>query len=95
MAHINYACCAICDVEVFVSPKESIKNVICGDCYCKFEDMGYYLHYISDFMDFIENTETEKLISILKEVDFHMCLYSNDVDRAVYDKLGKRVAIFQ
>lgn len=95
MAHINYICCAVCDSEIMPTQKEGIKTAICTKCDLTLKDLGHRIMYADDFIDLIEEMDADGLVSFLKRIGYRPCIYTNDVDFAVYNKIYNRVAIFE
>lgn len=96
MAHANYNCCAICDCGFeYAGLKADSKVRICEDCLVLLRDYGYNIITIDELIDFINNSDIDKLKEFLNKLNFRACFYSNPIDNAVikrgidFDKNGK------
>lgn len=90
MAHADYACCACCDSKVYYKENAASKSVLCERCAEKISEIvGKPIVTVSQFRNLIENFNDKKLLfSLLKNINFHFCIYSNPFDQMISEKIG-------
>lgn len=87
MAHSDYNCCAVCDRKMgYQGIGARSKTEICSSCVADLAEQGVIVHHTGELIEWIEETETEEVESVLDKVGFSFCYYSNSVDEALESK---------
>jgi len=87
MAHANYNCCAICDSKLEYAGANAVsKKRICEDCLLKLQKMGLNIVSVEQLVNWIKNEDKNILYKKLKELNFRVCFYYNDVDKALIER---------
>lgn len=87
MAHGNYDCCAICDRETSYNSNTFPKEVLCCDCTKLARNTtGRAMSTGADLADWLRKAAAPDLVA---QLQVKRCLYSNDVDRLVDERIGR------
>lgn len=90
MAHADYACCACCDSKVYYQEDSIPKEVLCEVCSKNISDIANKpITTVSQFKELIEKySDKDSLFLFLKNIGFHFCFYTNQIDKIVSEKVG-------
>ena len=89
MAHADYDCCAICDEKLHYNHDADAKGEICSACAVEFyRETGEKVVEPMQLREWIINTETDTVSTVLLKLSFRQCYYANEIDDVVTAKCG-------
>lgn len=83
MAHCDYHCCAVCDVEmggVVATGEVTVKEHLCVPCMRRLKVLGFNIFNANDLAHWMGINKAKKVLEVLSDLGFKKCSYTNIVD---------------